>query len=226
MDRLKDLIQSGSSNGEENNIINSVLDEVFIRGLPEDDYSYLVSYCLRSISAPTKNATNLPKEFIVNIAHKLYSFRRNEFNDISLQVISELVSPDINQPVDILATSKELLTVDFLEDVVSVEFSDNVMKILQKLRGKLSLVVLVDIANITQSHSKCLPPPQKHLQFCTEVINQVSSLIVPMSKLVSFMQDVMNIANMIQKVWLTTPHDIVLPCLANIYTLITGMLWY
>jgi hypothetical protein len=151
---------------------------------------------------------------------KLNSFRRNEFNDISLQVISELISPDMNEPVDILATSKALLTIGFLEDVVSTEFSDSVLKILQRLRGKLSLTVLVDIANVTQSNPKCLPPQQQLQQFCTEIINQVSSLSIPASQVICFMQDVMAVANMVQKIWLMSPGDIVLSCLANIYTLI------
>ncbi|XP_046648592.1 ubiquitin carboxyl-terminal hydrolase 35-like [Daphnia pulicaria] len=219
MERLLEIIRSDSSDQDKGDTINSLLDEVFVQGLSEEDYFVIVNYCLRSIALP-KNQNELGKEATVKIMSKLNSFRKNEFNDISLQVVSELISPDANEPVDILATSKELLTIGFLEDVVSTEFSDNVLKILQRLRGKLSLSVLVDIANVTQSNPKCLPPQQQLQQFCTEIINQVSSLSIPVSQLISFMQDVMAVANMVQRIWLTSPGDIVLSCLANIYTLI------
>jgi hypothetical protein len=219
MERLLEIIRSDSSDQDKGNTINDLLDEEFVRGLSEEDYFVIVNYCLRLIASP-KSQDELGKEATVKIMSKLNSFRRNEFNDISLQVISELISPDMNEPVDILATSKALLTIGFLEDVVSTEFSDSVLKILQRLRGKLSLTVLVDIANVTQSNPKCLPPQQQLQQFCTEIINQVSSLSIPASQVICFMQDVMAVANMVQKIWLTSPGDIVLSCLANIYTLI------
>ncbi len=219
MEQFQEIIHSNSSVQDKENVINCLFNEVYVRHLSEEDYFQLVNYCLRAL-ASSDTSNDFGKEATTKVLYKLHAHRKNEFNDISLQVVSELISPDVNQPVDILAVTKELLTIDFLEDVVTNEFSDNVVKILKKLRGKLSLTILVDIANVTQLNPKCLPPTQQNQLFCTEIINQISSLNIPLNQLVSFMQDVMTVANMVQKIWLTSPSDIILPCLAYIYTLI------
>lgn len=219
MEGLKELLLSDSYDQLKESAINKLLDEPCIRQLSEEDFFHIVSYCLRLV-ASSENSNESRKKFAINVMYKLHTFRENEFNDISLQVISELVSSDTNQPVDILFSSKELIAIDFLEDTVTTELSDCLLKILQRLRGKISLAVLVDIANITRSNPKCLPPTQQHQLFCTEIINQISSLNIPANQFVNFMQDVMTVASMIQKIWLTSPGDIILPCLANIYTLI------
>ena len=219
MEKLQEIIQSNRSKEDRENVIDSVFNEVYVRQLSEEDFYEFVNYCLRAIASPNVHI-NLGKEATTRVLYKLHLHRRNEFNDISDVIISELISGDVNLPVDILAITKELLTVDFLQDVVSTEFSDNVLKILQRLRGKLSLSVLVDIANVTQSNQKCFPPTSQHQQFCTEIINQISSISIPANQFINFMQDVMTVANMVLKIWLTSPGDIILPCLAYIYTLI------
>lgn len=219
MEHVIELIQSNGSLEQTECVVQSLLDETFVLKLPDKEFFQVVDYCLRLMSSPPIPSDS-KRQLTVQILQKLHLFRKNEFNDITLQVVSELFSPDTNQPEDILASSKILLTVSFLEDVVSTELSDNLLKILLRLRGKLSLPVLVDISTVTKSYPKCLPPQHQHQLFCAEIINQVSTVTIPSNQLVSFMQDVMNVASMVQKVWLTSPGDIVLPCLANIYTLI------
>lgn len=219
METLLNIVRSDISDQDKRNSISELLNEVFVRCLSEEEFFFVVNYCLHVIASP-KNRSELGKETAVKILSILNAFRQNEFNDISLQVVSELISSDLSEPVDTLATAQELLTVSFLEDVVSTEFSDNVLKILHKLRGRLSLPVLVGIANVTECNPKCLPPEQLRQQFCTETINQISSLSIPASQFINFMQDVMTVANMIQVIWLTSRDDVGLSSLAIIYTLI------
>lgn len=218
MDHLKEVIQNDFSN-ENESVINNILHEACVRQLSEEDYFQIVDYCVRLLAVG--NSNDFKRKSVVTILQKLNLFRKEECNNISLQVIRELISPNIYQPVEILNTSKELITVEVLEDLVAAELSSKLYQILLKLRGKLNLAVLVDIANITRSNPKCLPTTQQHQLFCTEIINQVSSLSIPANNVIVFMQDVMIVASMVQKIWLTSSGDIILPCLANIYTLIS-----
>lgn len=219
MEQLRELIQSDGSCEQNECKINTLLDETFVQKLSDEEYSQIVDYCLRFV-ASSSCSSDFKKQLTVKILKRLHLFRKNDFNEITLQVVKELFSSDSNQPEEILLTSNNLLTINFVEDIVSSELSDNLLRILLRLRGKLSLGILVDISNVTRLYPKCLPPQHQHHLFCSETINQVSSVTVPNLQIVNFMQDVMNIASMVQRIWLTSPGDIVLHCLANIYTLI------
>ncbi|KAK4009943.1 ubiquitin carboxyl-terminal hydrolase 35 [Daphnia magna] len=221
MEKLLKIILSEISDQNKNNSVSKLLDEDFVRCLSKEEFVSIIHYCLHLVASP-KEHSELRKETAIEILSILNAFRRNEFKEISPQVVSELISSNLSEPVDfdILATVQELLTVGFLEDVVSTEFSDSVLKILQKLRGKHSLPVLVDVANVILCNSKCLPPQQLRQQFCIEIINLISSLSIPASQYINFMQDVMLVSKMVQKIWLNSPHDVGLSSLAIIYTLI------
>lgn len=223
MDRLKALVQSNLLQSEKDDAIRNTLDEAFIRGMTEEDYFTLVRHCLCTTAGLSGQQSD-EKDLLATVMAKLQKCRTTEFNDISLLVISELMTVEKNScPQEILAIVKELIAIDYLEDVVSTEFSEIVIPVLQALNSKLNLSSLLDIANLCQEKPKCLPPSHQHLKFCSMIINQITSLSIPSQMhFFSFMQDVIVVANMVQKIWLMSPEDVVLPCLLNIYTLIAS----
>ncbi|KAI9558636.1 hypothetical protein GHT06_015424 [Daphnia sinensis] len=199
MEKLFKIIESEISDQNKDNSVTKLLNEDFVRRLPKEEFVSIIHHCLHLVASP-KDHKELRKETAIEIF--------------------ELISSNISEPVDIFATVQELLTLGFLEDVVSTEFSDSMFKILQKLRSKHSLPVLVDMANVILCNPKCLPPQQLRQQFCIEIINLISSLSIPAIQFINFMQDVMLVAKMVQKIWLNSPHDVGLSSLAIIYTLI------
>lgn len=222
MDRFIALVHCDLSLEEKKNAVENAVDEVYVRDMDSEEYFKLVNLCLVTISS--QNSTSSLKTLCNGLMAKLQKFRTCEFNDVSMLVVGELVSlKKITDPHAVLAAVKELITIDYLEDVVSTELSEAIMPLMKALDSKLSLNALVDIARLTQEHTKCLPPHQHQLKFCTKVINQISSLnIPPYQQFPNFMQDVTTVANMVQKIWMTSPSDVILPCLSNVYTLISS----
>lgn len=168
MDRFLVVYQSNLSLAEKEDAIQKMIDEAYICDMSEDDYFNLVKFCMYETSKPHDQKRD--NALVVMLMAKLQKSRMSEFNDISMLVVSDLISTGKHlYPHNTIIAVKELIIIDYLEDVVSNEFSESILEILQALHSKINLSVLVDIAYLCQINQKCLPPPQQHYKFCTEV---------------------------------------------------------
>ncbi len=177
MDRFLAVYKSDLSLSEKEDAIHNTIDETYICDMSEEDYFNLVKFCMCETSKPHDQKRD--NALVVVLMAKLQKSRMSEFNDISMLVVSDLISTGKHlHPHNTIVAVKELIIIDYLDDVVSTEFSESVLEILQALHGKMNLSALVDIANLCQVNQKCLPPPQQHYKFCTEVRHFRNSLNV------------------------------------------------
>jgi hypothetical protein len=160
---------------------------------------------------------------IEHVMQCFYSHDGLLFNSTSSETIKKLI--DDSLPIDTIAIINNFPTFSHLENIVSDVVSVRMLQILKAQQNHINLSTLLDIASVIEKNEKCLPPPEDHLSFCSELINQLLSLSTPSpDKFYSFMCGVTKVGLVIEKIWQLpySPNNVILPCLSNIYTLIAN----
>lgn len=217
MDRLLHILNDSIEEGTEEEDL--LLDRASVESLSTEQVDDLVRRCWPLL-------TDLPNLRRTNAAHKILAalgrHRPAELDDSCNRFLDYQDLPS----TEILVLIEQLLALEFptMTNCISRIFSDRATNFIKKCDACQSLSILKRIAAITCRHPICLPSSGQQLRFVLEVVNRVASLKVPNKsvEIIPFLRDVTAVAEMVERIWLTSSENIVLPCLSVVYTLIVG----
>lgn len=217
MDRLVAILNSNRNDDEKEYDLNVLLNQQFVESLTDDDYSLVVDQCLKSL---TQNSNDFHKKLAEKVILNIRTYRTSEFEYSLQKFITEMLSKEsLNNALTLI---ENFLVVEILEENVSKHLSTKLVEAIRQ--SDSSLPVLSKIAALLKSHPQCMPPPGQQLKFVLEIINRIASLSVPKNgkDIILFVNDVTAVTCLVERVWLKSTSNLILPSLAMIYTLIVS----